>query len=148
MPDKARQILSVDPRSPYAGGLTGLPIERAKDPVTRRLAIYDHQFKYLITLTREDLDKLNTWARSNNLGVFLSRSFYLDCTIGYPDTPEQIAYDAIDQQGEATSSPPLHKTRKRQRTSSGYSDKVPASCSQCSAKPKRSRSRRRASPDR
>lgn len=99
MPDKARQIVSVDPRSPYvryAGGFIGLSPERIKDPATGRAAIYDGQFKYLLTLKREDLDKLNTWATSNKLGVFLSRSFYLDCTIGYPDTPEQVAYDAID----------------------------------------------------
>ena len=100
MLDKARQIISMDPRSPYiryAGGLIGLPLERIKDPVTGRAAIYDGQFKYLLTLKRGDLDKLNTWATSNKLGVFLGRSFYLGCTIGYPDTPEQVAYDAIDQ---------------------------------------------------
>ena len=116
MPNRSLEILSVEPSCPYfryEGGLKGLMIENVRHPASGRKIVFDGPTRYLVTITRDGLKKLNEWNIKNCLGHFYNRSFYITCTIGYPDTPEQIAYDGIDQTEDIKSSQRPRKTRKR-----------------------------------
>ena len=115
MPNRSLEILSVEPSCPYfryEGGLKGLMIENVRHPASGRKIVFDGPTRYLVTITRDGLKKLNEWNIKNCLGHFYNRSFYITCTIGYPDTPEQIAYDAIDQEDDAAPKPRKRRTAK------------------------------------
>lgn len=145
MAGKVLTILSIEPspwggRNPYHDILVG-----AQVTLKRSSTLRDGPSHYRFQISRETLTEVNSKCREKGLSAFISQDLQLHCTLGYPDTPELLAYDEIDQEEDPKSTPPLRSSRSRRRTSSGCSGKGRASYNQCSAKPKRLRSRRQRS---
>lgn len=150
MAGKVLTILSVEPppwgrggRNPYHDILVGTQVALKRSSTLR-----DGPSHYRFQISREALAEINRKCKEKGLTAFVSQEICLHCTLGHPDTPELLAYDEIDQEEDPKSTPPLRSSRSRRRTSSGCSGKGRASCNQCSAKPKRLRSRRQRSLDR
>lgn len=76
----------------YMDGLLGLEVAK---PVTPTDGVARCHY---IVLTPASKAKLSAWSKGNKLPVPHGRTFYLYCALGYPDTPELLAYDEIDQQ--------------------------------------------------
>ncbi len=135
-------ILDIPPGSYYRHreGLIGL-----EAALIGGQSLYEGARYYAIRLTLQSAKKLTEWCKSKSLVRPFYRTGALFCILGKPDTPELLAYDEIDQQEEPKLTRRLRSSRSRQQTSSECSGKELTSCSQCSSKPKRSRSRRQPS---
>ncbi len=92
------QILSMDKGDPnyrYAGGLVGCPVR------TDHTGCYKlHHNHHLISISLIGKRKLNEWAKANGLPRWTHLTFYIRGDIGFPSTPEELAYDEIDQQDD------------------------------------------------
>lgn len=109
MPDRL-VILWLDPKdrlSAYGDVLEGMEINSRTIPEANSTPSY-----YRVTLTKASHTKLNQWAKEKGLPCFYRMSFWAHMTLGYPDTPELLAYDEIDQQEDKPAPKKRLRTKK------------------------------------
>lgn len=105
------QILSIENYAGLKEVMVGTPVLRCSPPAHFAPGYYS------VTISLADKKRINDWARAHKVAQRVhTKSFTMFGMVGYASTPEEIAYDEIDQQEDETSRPLTGKPKTRSRT--------------------------------